>query len=231
MILLTRIINVFIVIKFIIPTKDWSEVVVHVGEVIPSRVDIIERTPVKLYCGSVSPVVWNYKNYGSITYIILNYRTNITKLSFQFQILNNTIILNNLRNGDSGLIHCDGTYRTSIGKVRPFLNYAPVNVLDFAPSTCLIPNVVEVSVGDDVNLTCGTDKGVEWFGLNLDGQEKTKHDNTLVLRNLRKEHSGPYICRGVYNGRIFHSGAAVVIVEGYVHYVHYLRKSIDVVSG
>ncbi len=200
----------------VISTRDWRKIVVYDGEVVPSLLDIVEDTPVRLHCGSLSPVKWTYRKYGSNKYTFLSHNRNITPLPFQFRVIHSSIIINNLSPSDSGLVYCQGTYITRAGNDHAFVNYTAVNVLDFMPFACVIPNIVEVSVGDHVQLFCGTDKGVEWFGLRLRNLEKTIVHNTIILRNLRKEHSGPYVCRGVYHHKIFHSRATVV-VEGYIH--------------
>lgn len=206
----------------IISTKDWREIVVQVGEVVPSHVNTFKKTVVKLYCGSVLPVTWFYRKYDSDEYIYLSRTRNTT--NFQFQIMNNSITINNLRQSDSGLVYCDGTHIALAN--HTFVNYATVNVLGFVPRTRVIPNIVEVSVGDNVQLTCGTDKEAKWFGLHLNNQEKSIFNNIIILRNLKKEHSGPYVCRGIHNYRIFHS-RAIIVVEGYSHLSNQLQSQLE----
>ncbi len=208
------------VIVKITSAKDWRKVVVQEGGVTPRFIKVFEESSVKLYCGSLSSVTWMYKSNKNDRYINLNTRRDYAWVTFEFEKNNNSIKLKHLTNSVSGTFLCEGTCN-SIARgtrcgINNFIDYAIIIVLNFIPPTHVVPNILEVSVGDDALLKCGSDKEVEWFGINIKDQDKCLLNNTILLQNLRKEHSGPYTCRGVSEKKVFHS-TSLVIVEGYVH--------------
>ncbi len=207
---------VLLIVSTLSSGKDWREIVVRDGKVEPGFVKTNETSTVRLYCGSLFFVTWIYKSYKNYRYIYLNNPRDRALVTFGFEIKNNTITLKHLKSSDSGNFHCKGTYNAIDHGTRRFIDYAVVIIFNFAPPSHVIPNILEISESDDVLLMCGSDKEVEWFGLNIKDQEKKLLNNTIFLPKLRKELSGPYICRGVSETKIFHS-ASLVIVEGYIH--------------
>ncbi len=189
--------------------KDWRKITVHRGEVVPGFVAVLEDTQsIKAYCGSSSPGHWTYKPN------LLPQQPHFKIHSDHF-IGNNHIVLNRLKTADNGIFYCLGEYEDHLG-VQMFSDYIQVVVRERVRRAEVLPTSAEVSEGSNVTLTCGSSGQVHWVGVHLQDQIKIKEGNRLLLMNLRKEHSGPYMCRGIgTHGFIFHA-RTIIVVDGYL---------------
>ncbi len=204
--------------------KDWRQIIVYGLEVVPNIVRTFEGTPVIAYCGSFSLTTWTYQRFGYNEMIFLTNEPFSLRTPFIYQILNRSIILNNLRSTDSGLFYCHGTYNTGYFGIVTFSSSIRVFVEqnnEEAPDYVLIPNYVEVSEGDSVTLRCKSDKPVEWFSSRLKYMNTIVQNDSIMLKKLWKVDSGPYLCRGIVldsitgTRKLFHLLARIV-VDGYV---------------
>ncbi len=192
--------------------RDWLQVIIDPTDVIPEDFDILEGTPVKSYCGSLSPVVWTYSRNENVGEGDIDISSRDDPLPSGFRLGNNTVILTNLSELDSGSFNCIGTYHDHEKRTKRFRNWFSVKVWSEIQVGLVLPSIIEVSESENVTLTCGSTKQVEWFGLTLPDQQKSVTNNTLTLWNLSKEFSGPYICRGTLISRkIFHSRSIVLV--------------------
>ncbi len=203
--------------------KNWGIIDIYNRMVIPNKVYRTENSSVTIYCGSSSPVSWMYLPVIPSNGVqVPDFRRHTTGMK--------QITLNKLLWTDSGIYYCKGTHEG-----QAFIVHTVVLVHNGIPKKKVVPNWVEVSEGSSVALTCGSYSPVEWFSLNFRSQNKIIRYNTLTLYNLKKKHSGRYICRGKSNKvrlrgvrirrhyySVFHS-EALVIVEGVVRRVNTLK--------
>ena len=187
--------------------NNWHEINLYNRKLIPSKVDTTVNSTVTIYCGSSSPVYWAFsRSYTLESVFVPDYSRHTSGTSH--------ITLNQLMPQDSGAYYCTGTHLS-----QDFIRSIYVSVYIAVPHGKVVPNWVEVTGGGAVTLTCSSYGSVEWFSANFRSQNKTILHNTLSLINLKKEHSGPYTCRGTYKVldtrrlHIFHN-AAIVIVDG-----------------
>ncbi len=193
--------------------EDWQTINIYNKMVVPNRIYTIENSSVTIYCGSSSPVYWAHHFNGP-------YWPNIED---RHTLGTNQITLNKLLQRDSGFYYCNGVHEGQAFNVS-----ALMIVYDRVPKSKVVPNWVEVLEGSSVTLYCGN--SVEWFSVNFGSQNKTIRNNTLTLYNLRKKHSGQYVCRGVDRFKmsrhpftsVFHS-VALIVVEGVVRRVNTLK--------
>ncbi len=198
--------------------QNWQTMNLYNKKMIPSSViDTTENSSVTIYCGSSSRVTWSYSP-------VLYYNESYTPDFRRHTMGTKQITLNNLLWRDSGNYYCEGAHEG-----QDFMVYLLVNVYKEVPKNTVVPNWVEVSEGGSVTLICGSDGPVEWHSVNFRSQKKIIRHNTLTLYDLKKKHSGQYVCRGTrrvkrrghYFTRVFHS-VALVIVEGVIHRVNSL---------
>ena len=205
-------------------TKDWREILVYDSEVVPNIIRIFEGTPVIAYCGSSSPVKWTYTRRGSSEKVYLTEDKFNRGISFTYKLQNTSIVLTNLTASNTGALVCRGSYNEASQAVR-FSSKIKVCVEKFSrtePYYGVTPNFIQVSEGDTLTLTCKGDKPVEFFSVSLAYQEKSVLNDSIILKNLKKEHSGLYYCRAIISGedsdghfsQIIHTVGRVV-VDGY----------------
>ncbi len=196
--LLSVIASLFVATTSVRISRDFREIEVGYGELIPIWADVLEGNSVKAACGSLQPVTWTY--FG-----------NNEPLPGTNRQHNNTIILTNLRVSDSGYYYCIGTYRTQSGMIAYFKKSFVLYVWTKPPLGFVLPNEVHVSEGENVTFACGSFREVEWFFRPI-GQEVHLANNTLLLKNVRKDSSGLYLCRGFrINRRVFQIPAALFV--------------------
>ncbi len=204
-------ISYFILISFCstyIYAKDWQRIPVYLNSLTPDGLTINEGSSVTVYCGSTSPVNWNFVPLledGSISETL--------PISTRHLIGYKNISLLNLDFSESGMYTCDGMYGNNVFQQSLFI-FARL----FPDIGQVLPNWKEAPLGSVVSLICGTTKQPEWFSLNLRNQSyrTALKQSKLILSNLQAENSGPYVCRGFrYDWKVFHS-TALVIVDGYV---------------
>ncbi len=186
---------------------NWRSIRVRYGEIVPVELKVFQYGTAKIHCGSHSPVlVWSFtrrNDSDSITEVINNGRHNLGLYS---------VTLNNLQLEDSGMYSCYGRLTSR----RLFRAETSIKVVDNISDGEVIPNRIEISKGTTVTLTCGSTKDVLWISQNVLIKAKKIHGNRLVLKNVKRKHSGRYICRGVdANNDIFHS-TAIVIIDGFL---------------
>ncbi len=167
--------------------ENWHVRELFLRSVDPKYVTVPEKSAVNIYCGSSSPVNWTYTQSGLHPAIS---EVSITVHS-RHLIGYKTIILIHLLQKDSGDYCCLGKDRNVYFRVCSL-----VSVVKSVPLGSVIPSLAEVLEGGSVTLQCGSEYPVEWFSLQYQNQNKTVQNNFLTLYNLRKEHSGPYLCRG-----------------------------------
>ncbi len=199
-------------------SKNWSRIPVYVGHIVPRYVVIEEKTPLTLYCGSRSAVNWTFMP----DYLPIGHRRRFS-LPERHRIGYKNVSLFNLYAVDSGFYYCEG-----LGHDLNFLIYMQVKVVNYVSFGQVLPTRIEVTGGSSVTLKCGSVKPVEWFGVNYYEQKKTIEGNILTLHQLKKEHSGRYMCRG-YNHlikSIFHC-STIIIVDSNVERInrHYRHPS------
>ncbi len=190
---------------------NWRKIVVYHTEVIPKFFTALEGNAVNAYCGSLSPVEWAIE-------------LDDHSLPRNHTITNNTIILKNLSLSDSGTYYCKGKYKDYYQEIKTFNNYMYLIVFRVNQVGLVLPNILEVSEGSTAAITCGSLKQAEWFSKDIRSQEKATIGNTLILYKLKKDQSGPYICRGTEKPRldeqirIFHNDA-IILVDGFVEVI------------
>ncbi len=193
----------FILMLVSIPSslsKDWSNIVVYMTDVVPeSTVNILEGDSVTAHCGSLSPVTWTFSSRN-------------LPLPGEYIIEGNSITLTNLTEVHYGFYFCHGTYLSDTFETKQFKNYILINVREQVYYGEVLPNHVEVQEGSTVTLTCGSIKPVQWKTMKVPNDHMIKEDYKLTLTKLKKEHSGPYVCRGVKHlNRVFHSKTLIIV--------------------
>ncbi len=192
---------------------DWRRIDVYLTSVVPTKIEVLEGTQAAIHCGSSTEASWSYggQNYGGHNY----------PLNSRHIIRNNTLILINLREEESGYYNCHGTgINMNINDI--FSNYSfskpmIVEVFKKIAMGTMLPNRVEVSAGDSVSLTCGSYKRVRWIGLYLD---EFTQSNTIIVQNLTREDSGRYLCRGVDDRNEVFFGHSLIIVDGFINFIN-----------
>lgn len=112
---------------------------------------------------------------------------------------------------DSGLYNCFGKYDYVL-----FFHFSSVKVYTEVLRGQVLPNWMVTSEGDSVILSCGSIKPVEWFSAHSYRQNETLESNTVTIHNIKRENSGPYVCRGVNVLRnIFHDTALIVVYSDF----------------
>ncbi len=188
--------------------RDWRHILAPVYHVYPEYVDVLEGMKVKLYCGSSSPVNWSFTPlYWSLAWkLTLPLHT----LAGRFLVSDRIVTIMNILKNNSGHYNCEGKYDRV-----PFFHSSPVKVYTEVLYGQVLPNWMVTYEGDSVRLSCGSIKPVEWFSTHFYSQNTTLESNTVTIHDIRKEHSGPYVCRGVSVLRnIFHD-TALIIVNSY----------------
>lgn len=200
--------------------KGWGYLI----NVLPKTVEpsgpvtIFERSSLRMYCGSTTLVNWTY-----IAFFTHTEKPIVNRHSIGY----NTVKLSNLNTDDSGRYYCHGTYKNETFKVGTII--VVLYKVAGGVKGYVVPSWIEVSTNSTVTLTCGSEKSVEWFSLQLHNMQKRITLNMLTLHNIQVKHSGRYICRGVeyrhnLSGMIkegfsvFHS-SAIVLVDGIQHYI------------
>ncbi len=189
----------------VLSTKDWGNIKLFHTQVVPWRVRILENTPVKVYCGSLSPVTWTYLQEH-------------LPLPTEYHIEGNySIKLMNLREYHSGTFYCHGTYINNDLKETTFKNYIMIHVKKHVDYGEVLPSQLIVSEGSNITITCSSIKPVEWISLH--SKYKAKQDSSLYLHQITKEQSGPYLCRGVNHLKHIFQARSVIIVNPHIQIV------------
>lgn len=177
----------------------WTNIPIYHSQVVPWRVRMFENTPIRLYCGSLSPVTWTY------------FKEHLP-IPTEYQADNNSIKLMNLKEHHSGTYYCHGTYRNKANKITTFKNYILIHVKKQVDYGEVLPSKVILSEGSDLIIRCGSKRPAEWVSMNSFNKYSIEQGNTLSLKNLTKEHSGPYLCRGVNHlNNLFHAKAIIFV--------------------
>ncbi len=195
---------------------DFSKIEIYPKEVIPTVVDTLENTEVKGSCGSLSPVSWTYKRnrptLNEYFHINVTHYFGSNLPPSRHDVENNSIIITNVQLYDSGYYYCFGTYINHFGDTKQFQKSFQLNVWLMVPFGYVLPSVTHVSEGGNVTFKCGSSGKIEWFGRTMNSQEKYLANNSILLYNLGKSNSGPYVCRGVHiNGIVFHARADLFV--------------------
>jgi len=197
----------FVCVPSLVINTDWRNIIVNQTEIIPeSPLRLLEGNNATIHCGSLSPLTWTYSS---------------DDLPFpgQYIVERNSILLINLTDFHSGFYYCYGTHQMETSEIKMFKNYIWIRVEKVPYYGEVLPNRLDVSEGSNVTLECGSMKPVLWFTMNVPNEHKVEEDNKLILTKLRKEHSGPCVCRGVnHNDRVFHS-ISVILVDPNTQYV------------
>ncbi len=104
------------------------------------------------------------------------------------------------------------TYLTDTFETKQFKNFIFIDVKEQVFYGEVLPSRVEVQEGSTVTLTCGSIKPVQWKIMKVPNDHMIKEDYKLTLTKLKKEHSGPYVCRGVNHlNRVLHSKTLIIV--------------------
>ncbi len=186
--------------------SNWRKIellLLHISP--PNGAIVFQGSTVNVYCGSTSPVNWTFHH----NYELANYDIGLP-ISNRHIKGDKNITLVYLKIEDTGDYYCHG-----LADNHYFISQIYIEVVSVAIIGEVIPNWVEVKEGSSVTLTCGSVKPVEWFSVNIEPQNKTIQGNTITLHNLKKEHSGRYLCRGIDGEIVFHI-SSVILVDSYV---------------
>ncbi len=168
----------------------------------PYAVVMFEGNTLTIYCGSSSQVNWTFHHDYDLNY-------NATR---GFPVSSNHIIgyknitLVNLQKKNSGDYYCHGMVKNDT-----LLMSIYVLVMDAPLLGDVIPNWIEVSDGESVTLICGSARPIEWYGVHIHTQNKSVRGNRLTLFNLKRQHSGLYLCWGYAEESLFHSEAKILV--------------------
>lgn len=185
--------------------QNWQKIDLPFGHISPPfAVLALKGTTLKIYCGSSSPVNWTYLNYE------MHSIERDVPVSSKHKKGYKSISLFNLQETDTGDYYCHGM----INKVS-FSLHVYVAVLDRKVTGQIIPSWIELRGGESITLTCGSDKPVEWYGVDINTQNKSVQANNITLYNLSGQHSGRYFCRGYDGESLFHA-TAMVLVDSFV---------------
>ena len=199
--------------------NDWRRIFVPKQNVVPSHVDIFEKTPITVYCGSSTPADWTY-------YLVHN---NYEPIAERHKKGYNKVTLVDILLNDTGFYQCHGSFKRHYFEDTLFVHVVQNNWFDF--DNLVVPSWLEVPENSDVKLSCGSLRPVDWFSNQFANLNKIYQGNTLILHNLKREHSGLYYCRGInYMKRVF-LAKATIIVDGYVDWeagINYLPRTITI---
>ncbi len=192
--------------------KDWRKIEVRYGKMVPTVVGTFYGgSYVTLHCGSASPVSWTYEPYSKCN-IIEERRL----LGDRYRSNNFSIKLYDLQPDETGFYHCLGY---SVNN-EAFNQFALVIVVDAVDYGSVLPSRVEVVEGGTVTLICGSIKPAAWIHIDQTIEYEIEGSNTLLLKNLKKEHSGRLLCRGInVQKEVFHK-FALIIVEPVIKIIH-----------
>ncbi len=188
-----------------VEAKNWQQVLVYLEQIAPSHAHLLANDSITIYCGSTSWVSWSYTWYETRT------RAPVFQ---KHKIGYRSITLINSQEQHSGLYNChsgDNPY--------PFSKNFLLSVWDKVPFGAVLPSWKEVSQGDSITLTCGSITPVQWFSVHFNSQNKSVWGTSVTIHNLKGNHSGPYVCRGVtsteisnqYRRKMFHNTAIIVV--------------------
>ncbi len=190
--------------------RNWQQIELYLGEVIPKYVFLERNSTVTLYCGCNASIVrWKFQRH------IYPSQSPTRLVSGRHVKRSKQLTLMNLQLEDSGLYYCSWTrggsrFESSASAIRISRNYNDIfSVGKVAPSW------VEVSKNSTVTLTCHSVIPTEWFSVHFQHQSKSIQGNFLTLFNLQEEHSGEYTCRGSYHAHrshiIFHARSRIIV--------------------
>ena len=183
----------------------WLRIKVRLGSIVPNAIAVKGGQMVTLHCGSSSPVEWVFPRH-----------VNISNRYVQF---GNSITFKNLQRADTGIYCCSGKFSED----DRFYEAASIRIVNGPISGLVLPSRVEATEGSSVVLECGSIKPVKWIGLQL--YVHNSPNNKLILNQLKKSSSGPFMCIGVNEkSEVFHQ-VVRVIVDGFVEVIQ--RSFID----
>ncbi len=186
-------------VKLLKGNAKWLRIKVRLGSIVPNAVVVKGGQMVTLHCGSSSPVEWIFPRH-----------VNVSKRCVQF---GNSITFKNLQKADTGIYHCAG--ELSVGE--SFYKASSIRIANNLIPGTVLPSRVEATEGSSVVLECGSIKPVKWIGLQL--YVHNSPNNKLILEQLKKSSSGPFMCIGVNDKReVFHQ-VVKVIVDGFVEVI------------
>lgn len=194
--------------------RNWRRIYVRLQTVCPERVKMTEGTSVTAYCGSLTQVNWSFSTIDIYRGETETSPLDLSPISERHVKGYYNLTLVNLSEADTGYFYCHGSYRDI-----PFVRPIHVEVMKLPKIGKILPSWIETTAGSSVTLFCGSIKPTLWFSSYLHSQNKTVKHNSLTIHNIGKEHSGPYVCRGVdWRKNIFHAHTRV-IVDGYTETV------------
>ncbi len=205
----------------LVHSKDWNDRKLYLKSIEPQYVNILENYPVRVYCGSSSPVNWTYSSLHAVPTLG---QLDVAVHS-RHQIGHKAITLIDLLENDTGYYNCHGKYFNTNVIMHIF-----VSVMKRLVTGLVAPSLTEASSGSSVTLHCGSAGSVEWFSVHYQNQTKTQRGNSLTLHHLRKEHSGLYVCRGHWErttigSKTFHS-TAIILVDSVIQRINRLKPEI-----
>ncbi len=203
----------------LVHSKDWNDRKVYLKCIEPQSVNVLERNPVRVYCGSTSPVNWTY-NSSPLAFP----REGLIDATVhsRHEIGHKEITLIDLLQNDTGYYNCHGKFYNTL-----FKKHIYVLVMKHPVIGLVTPSLMEASRGGSVTLHCGSAESVEWFSVHYQNQTKSLRGNSLTLYYLRKEHTGVYVCRGrrerTTSGRTIFHAKAIIFVDNVIQRINGLK--------
>ncbi len=203
----------------LVHSKDWNDRKVYLKHIEPQSVNVLERNPVRVYCGSTSPVNWTH---NSSPLAFTSEGLIDAPVHSRHEIGHKEITLIGLLENDTGCYNCQGKYYNTLFKKHIYISVMKHPVIGF-----VAPSLMEATRGGSVTLHCGSVESVEWFSVHYQNQTKSLRGNSLTLYHLRKEHTGVYVCRGrlertTTRRTIFHA-KAIIFVDNVIQRINRLK--------
>ncbi len=176
-------------------TLEWDRIKVTYGAIEPEGTIVVGvGQSATFHCGSSTPVIWRFPN----NFIPMEHHDQQT----------HTITLKDLQTSDEGLCYCFGHFAD--GEI--FYDYSYVKVVPELLPGHVLPSRVEVPEGSSIKIICESTVPVKWIGLNLFIQKVHGGDSTLILEQVTRNDSGPYLCIGQDEDReLFHTTSEVIV--------------------
>lgn len=181
----------------------WNTILVPTSTVLPRRVVVLEKTPVTAYCKNNSTATWTKLVRGN--YIPVHRRHHKQKYK---------IVFVKLLKKDSGVYFCRKQNDRFSNRPTPtlFKRSIIITVKKKPGYGQALPTRVEIKEGDSITLSCGSFTPVLWVGVHLPSMDCTRRGNSLLITNMRKEHSGRFLCRGIREEKtVFHDFSIVLV--------------------
>lgn len=184
--------------------RNWRRIYVPMKYVYPKQVELIEGTSMTAYCGSDIQVKWTFSATNTFNQPLQEIQVHEKHVKGY-----NNITLVNMLEADQGYFFCHGSFGT-----KPFVSSIKVEVMKIPKLGGVLPSWIETTAGSMVTLHCGSVGPVKWYSEHLNSQTTSLVQNSIVIHDIKKEHSGPYLCKGSHKDKSF-DAYSWIIVDGY----------------